>query len=64
VTVLVWVYYSAQLFFLGAEFTKIYSKKYGSHFAQKLQPNAPQQELATVLAPDGQGVRSERLHLR
>ena len=64
VTVLVWVYYSAQLFFLGAEFTKIYSKKYGSHFAQKLQPNAPQQELATVLAPDGQGARSGRLHLR
>jgi membrane protein len=64
VTVLVWVYYSAQLFFLGAEFTKIYSKRYGSHFAQKLQPNAPQQESATVLAPDGQGARSGRLHLR
>jgi membrane protein len=28
---LVWVYYSAQLFFLGAEFTKVYTSTYGSH---------------------------------
>jgi membrane protein len=28
---LVWVFYSAQLFFLGAEFTKVYSRIYGSH---------------------------------
>jgi membrane protein len=27
---LVWVYYSAQLFFLGAEFTKVYTRNYGS----------------------------------
>jgi membrane protein len=27
---LVWVYYSAQLFFLGAEFTKVYTRAYGS----------------------------------
>jgi membrane protein len=40
VTVLIWVYYSAQLFFLGAEFTKIYAKTYGSHFARKLDPTA------------------------
>ncbi len=31
VIVLVWVYYSAQLFFLGAEFTKVYTRNYGSH---------------------------------
>jgi len=31
VFLLVWVYYSAQLFFLGAEFTKIYARSYGSH---------------------------------
>ena len=59
VTVLVWVYYSALLFFLGAEFTKIYAKRYGSHFAQKLQPDAPQQKTGTVLAPGREG-----LHLR
>lgn len=28
---LVWIYYSAQLFFLGAEFTKVYARSYGSH---------------------------------
>lgn len=30
VAMLVWVYYSAQIFLLGAEFTWIYSNKYGS----------------------------------
>jgi membrane protein len=31
VILLVWMYYSAQLFFLGAEFTKVYAAMYGSH---------------------------------
>ena len=31
VVLLVWMYYSAQLFFLGAEFTKVYAAMYGSH---------------------------------
>jgi membrane protein len=30
VAVLVWVYYSAQLFFFGAEFTKVYARRFGS----------------------------------
>ncbi len=30
VLVLLWVYYSAQLLFLGAEFTEVYSRRYGS----------------------------------
>ena len=30
VIVLVWVYYSAQIFFLGAEFTQVYANRYGS----------------------------------
>jgi membrane protein len=30
VVMLVWLYYSAQLFFLGAEFTKVYAAVYGS----------------------------------
>jgi len=30
VIILIWVYYSAQLFFMGAEFTKIYAKRHGS----------------------------------
>ncbi len=44
VMVLVWVYYSAQLFFFGAEFTKIYVRKYGSHFAAQLEKIAPKPE--------------------
>ena len=35
--VLVWVYYSAQVFFLGAEFTKVYTQLYGSHFRARLE---------------------------
>ena len=30
VIVLVWVYYSAQIFLLGAEFTRVYSQAHGS----------------------------------
>jgi len=45
---LVWVYYSAQLFFLGAEFTKVYTRRYGSHgpsAAADGTPAAARQEL-------------------
>jgi membrane protein len=62
VTVLVWVYYSAQLFFLGAEFTKIYAKTYGSHFARLLEPDAAPRAHAIVLT-DGREPRATlRLH--
>lgn len=30
VIIMVWTYYSAQIFLFGAEFTKVYAKKYGS----------------------------------
>nr|WP_239005419.1 YihY/virulence factor BrkB family protein [Gloeothece citriformis] len=30
VVILVWVYYSAQILFFGAEFTQVYAKRYGS----------------------------------
>jgi len=30
VLLIVWVYYSAQIFFLGAEFTKVFANRYGS----------------------------------
>ena len=33
VLVLLWVYYSAQLLFLGAEFTEVYSRRFGSRKA-------------------------------
>jgi len=41
VIVLVWVYYSSQLFFLGAEFTKVYTKQFGSHFSATLKLTTP-----------------------
>ena len=31
VVFLAWVYYSAQIFFLGAEFTHIFANRHGSH---------------------------------
>lgn len=31
IVLLIWIYYSAQIFLLGAEFTQVYSKKIGSH---------------------------------
>ncbi len=39
--VLVWVYYSAMLFFLGAEFTKVYAKTFGSHLSNRVQAVPP-----------------------
>lgn len=30
VLILLWIYYSAQIFFLGAEFTQVYANRYGS----------------------------------
>jgi len=33
VALLLWVYYSAQILFFGAEFTQVYAKAYGSQIA-------------------------------
>ncbi len=41
VIMIVWVYYSAQLFFLGAEFTNVYTRTFGSQFSRKLQLDPP-----------------------
>ncbi len=35
VVLLLWVYYSAQIIFLGAEFTQVYAKKYGAEIVPK-----------------------------
>ena len=35
IIILVWVYYSAIILYFGAEFTKVYSYKFG----QKIKPN-------------------------
>ncbi len=39
VIVLLWVYYSAQIFFFGAEFTRVYTLRYGSVFRRDLELN-------------------------
>lgn len=41
VVILVWVYYSAQILLLGAEFTQVYARRYGSHFRPHLKPLHP-----------------------
>ncbi len=35
ILLLVWFYYSGQIFFLGAEFTKVYARRYGSRRAAR-----------------------------
>lgn len=37
VLLFVWIYYSAQLFFLGAEFTKVYTRRYGSQALHEIE---------------------------
>jgi membrane protein len=39
VLVLLWVYYCAQVFFVGAEFTEVYSRRYGSRRAEDAPPS-------------------------
>ena len=41
VVVLVWVYYSAQLFFLGAEFNKVYTRRLGSLKQRRFDEGTP-----------------------
>ena len=40
VVLLLWVYYSAQIIFLGAEFTQVYARKYGSEIVPKKRKQA------------------------
>ena len=37
IVLLIWVYYSAQIFLLGAEFTKVWAKHYGSQRGRELK---------------------------
>jgi len=63
VIVLVWVYYSSQLFFLGAEFTKIYTEKFGSHVANKLKLHTPKPESVIVDPKEVAQPRDERARI-
>jgi membrane protein len=40
VVLIAWIYYSAQIFFLGAEFTKMFAKTYGSHQHRRARTSA------------------------
>lgn len=56
IIVLVWVYYSAQIFFLGAEFTRIYSHQFGSRFTTQLQMTPEKLEAGRLIVnPTGTG---------
>jgi membrane protein len=63
VIVLVWVYYSSQLFFLGAEFTKIYTEKFGSHLAEKLELHPLKPESVIVDPKEVAQPPNERAHI-
>lgn len=41
IIILVWVYYSAQILFFGAEFTRVYALRYGSRREDQDAPKAP-----------------------
>lgn len=45
--ILLWVYYSAQIFLLGAEFTRAYAERHGSHAFERQTDNEP----SAVLQP-------------
>lgn len=58
VVLIVWVYYSGQIFFLGAEFTRTFAERYGSDPAEKPEQivklasdNAPQTK-PKIIVPD------------
>ncbi|MEO8858891.1 MAG: YihY/virulence factor BrkB family protein [Burkholderiaceae bacterium] len=53
IVILVWVYYSAQIYLLGAEFTAVYTRTLGSHAGQQ-QGNG--QRVAGPATPAGAGV--------
>jgi len=60
---LVWVYYSAQIFLLGAEFTWVYAHRFGSRRGED-KPQTAKEALATTDKPQGEhapaGARAPR----
>jgi len=52
VIVIVWVYYSAQIFFAGAEFTYAYTHRHGSLFRRQLELQPAQPEAHIILSEE------------
>jgi membrane protein len=53
VVVLIWVYYSAQIFFFGAEFTRAYTERHGSVFRRQLEVEPERPDNRVVLPEPG-----------
>src|SRR4029077_15356879 len=56
VLILVWVYYSSQLFLFGAEFTWVYAHRHGSHATEPQQPAESIPSRSKQGQPTGQGL--------
>lgn len=70
VVILLWVYYSAQILFLGAEFTQVYANKYGSRIVAdedavpltdeaRVEQGIPRKEAVAAAAQTGRSVEAE-----
>ena len=55
VIILLWIYYSSQILFFGAEFTKVFADKFGL----QIRPS-PDAELVTAEAKAKQGMPDSR----
>ena len=53
ITILLWVYYSSLIFFLGAEFTQVYASRYGSGVV-------PAENAETIATKNGESPRPQR----
>lgn len=65
VIVLIWVYYSAQIFLVGAEFTWVYAHIFGSRRGQKIPkaseaPTVRNEKVESVVTGHAQSVSAER----
>ena len=55
VIILIWIYYSAQILFFGAEFTKVYTRRLGT----RVVPEAPAVPISDVVFATGRPARSK-----
>lgn len=66
VLLIVWVYYSGQIFFLGAEFTKVFADRYGSQptrhpqamVIEKTNPSPAPAGESKIITPSGHPLKS------
>jgi membrane protein len=56
VVILLWVYYSSQILFFGAEFTQVYARRYG----HRIEPSAHAVRMQRVKVTDEKGGKGEK----